>query len=63
MLKHIIYHGKKTNTGKQKVNEVDFIKALKTSTTIRQALINLGLAPKGGNYNRAKKVMMKYNLN
>jgi hypothetical protein len=52
----------KSNTGKQKITESEFIHALKSNTTIRQALLYLGLASKGGNYKRAKKIMMKYDI-
>ena len=55
----------KNKTQKEKrveIPEEDFKEALETSPNIRQALIKLGLAPKGGNYTRANEVIAKYNL-
>ena len=40
----------------------DFVNALKEQANIRQALLSLNLAPKGGNYTRAKTLMQKYNI-
>lgn len=45
-----------------KVSEKDYIEALRGNKNIRQALISLGVAPKGTNYKRAKKIIMKYDL-
>ena len=39
-----------------------FKKALEDSPNIRQALIKLELAPKGGNYTRANEIIAKYNI-
>lgn len=39
-----------------------FIDAWKTSTSIRQVLISLGLAPEGGNYKTARKRASKLGL-
>lgn len=50
------YCGKNTNNGLKKVSDDDLIEALKTSKNIRQALIKVGLTPKGLNYQRAKKL-------
>ena len=44
------------------ITEEDFVKALKEHANIRQALLSLNLAPKGGNYTRAKTLMQKYNI-
>ena len=44
------------------VTEEDFVNALKKQANIRQALLSLNLAPKGGNYTRAKALMQKYNI-
>lgn len=44
------------------VTEEDFVNALKEQVNIRQALLSLNLAPKGGNYTRAKILMQKYNI-
>lgn len=40
----------------------DFIEAVKTSTSIRQVLIKLGLAPKGGNYQTVHKQCAELSL-
>jgi 5-methylcytosine-specific restriction endonuclease McrA len=50
------YRGKNINNGKKKVSDEDFLKALKEENSIRQALIKVGLAAKGSNYTRAKKL-------
>lgn len=44
------------------INDDDFAKALKSSPNIRQALLKLGLAPKGGNYKRANEIIVKYQI-
>ena len=46
----------------RKVNYQRFKKALEEAPSIRQALIQLGLAPKGGNYTRANNIIAKYNI-
>ena len=38
------------------------MQALQTSKNIRQALLKLGLAAKGGNYTRANEIIAKYNI-
>ena len=49
---------------KKKVNErpivsdEDFIEALQTAPNIRQALLKLGLSPRGDNYNRAYQLLV-----
>lgn len=47
---------------RQEISEEAFKEALETSPNIRQALIKLQLAPKGGNYNRANEIIAKYNI-
>ena len=57
---HIItptYRGKNKNTGKVKVSDSELVEALKQSPNIRQALIKVGLSPRGGNYIRASKLL------
>lgn len=56
------YAGRNINTGKKRVSDEDFVNALKTTKSIRQALLSLGLDPKGGNYIRAYKLKLKYDL-
>jgi len=50
--------GKKVNS-KMKRTDKDFIEALKSSKTIGEALMKLGLAQKGANYFRATKILEK----
>lgn len=47
---------------RDEISEEDFKKVLEESPNIRQALIKLGLAPKGGNYTRANEIIAKYNI-
>jgi uncharacterized protein YlaI len=51
------YKGRNKNTGKIKVSDKQLLTALKNNTTIRKALQEVGLAAKGGNYERAKRLM------
>lgn len=44
------------------IDEETFKDALVGSDNIRQALIKLNISPKGGNYNRAKEIIEKYNI-
>ena len=46
----------------QTVSEEDFVSALQKSPNIRQALLSLGLAAKGGNYSRAHELIVKYQI-
>lgn len=59
------FRGRGINTGAIKVTDEDLIYALNHNKSIRQALISVKLTPKGGNYNRAKKLLsvIKENLN
>jgi Zn finger protein HypA/HybF involved in hydrogenase expression len=50
------FRGRSINTGKKKVSDEELIQSLKMSKNIRQALINVGLSPRGGNYTRASKL-------
>lgn len=57
------YKGKNIkDKGKEKVLEEDFKQALISSKNIRQALIKLGLTPKGLNYSRAYNLAIKYDI-
>lgn len=47
---------------REEIPEEEFKKALEESPNIRQALIKLNLAPKGGNYTRANEIISKYNI-
>lgn len=44
------------------VSDEDFVQALKDSPNIRQALLKLGLSAKGGNYQRANELIVKYQI-
>ena len=56
------YRGKNINKQHIPIDENQFVEALRSSPNIRQALISLGLAPKGGNYTRAKELLIKYDI-
>lgn len=51
------YKGRNKNSGKQKVSDQELLTAYQKGLTIRQALLELGLAAKGGNYERLKKLI------
>jgi Zn finger protein HypA/HybF involved in hydrogenase expression len=51
------YKGRNKNTGKQKVSDKELLTAYKKCSNIRQALIEVGLAAKGGNYERLKRLI------
>lgn len=52
------YRGKNIRQqGYQKVSDQDFIEALKISPNIRQALLLVGLSPKGANYEKAYRLI------
>ena len=44
------------------ISEQEFVQALQSSPNIRQALLKLGLSPKGGNYQRANELIIKYQI-
>ena len=47
------FRGRNKNSGTTKVSDEELYDALLETNNIRQALIKLGLTPKGGNYKRA----------
>ena len=51
------YKGRNKNTGKIKVSDQELLTAYKKCGTIRQALLEVGLAAKGGNYERMKRIV------
>lgn len=55
------FRGRNINSGIIKVSDEEIIEAHKNSRNIRQTLIKLGLAPKGGNYSRVYKVIEQLN--
>jgi len=50
------YCGKNINNGETKVSDEELIESIITTSNIRQALLKVGLAAKGGNYTRAYKL-------
>lgn len=56
------YRGRSINKGVEKISDERFVDALINSSSIRQALIMLGLTPKGGNYARAYELINKYQI-
>lgn len=50
------------NTGTHKVLDNELIDAIITSKNIRKALIKVGLTPKGGNYQRVRDLVVKFDL-
>jgi hypothetical protein len=52
------WRGKNKNSGSKIVSDEDIIEAFKTHKNIRRTLIAVGLAAKGGNYNRVKKLIV-----
>lgn len=55
------FKGKNIDKSKR-VEDEELVEALKNSTSIRQALISVGLAGRGGNYDRAHELIIKYNI-
>lgn len=51
------YKGRNKNSGKTKVTDEELLTAYKKYSNIRQSLLSLGLAAKGGNYERLKKLI------
>ena len=52
----------KSNQRNDTISDEEFVQALQKSPNIRQALIKLGLSPKGGNYTRANELIIKYQI-
>ena len=50
------FRGRNKNTSKKRVSDEVLIDAIKTTENLHQALIKVGLTPKGGNYSRAQKL-------
>ena len=53
------WRGRNINNGKVKVSDQKLLAALKKCNNIRQALLEVGLAAKGGNYSRAKRLLSR----
>lgn len=52
------WRGRNKNSGKIKVTDEQLLNAIKESENIRQALIKVGLAPKGPNYARVSNLII-----
>ena len=50
------FRGRNKNTSKKRVSDEVLIDAIKSTENLHQALIKVGLTPKGGNYSRAQKL-------
>jgi len=51
------YKGRNKNTGKIKISDAELLTSYQKYGTIRKALLEVGLAAKGGNYERMKKII------
>lgn len=51
------WRGRNINTGQIKIDDATLLNALRMTPNISAALKLVGLAPKGGNYKRAKKLL------
>lgn len=54
------WRGRNINKGTMKVSDEELLQSLLESKSIHTALMNVKLAPKGGNYKRASKLLEKY---
>jgi Zn finger protein HypA/HybF involved in hydrogenase expression len=53
------FKGRNKNNGKQKISDNELLSAYNKCNNIRQALLNVGLAAKGGNYERMKRLIAR----
>lgn len=53
------FKGRNINNGKKRIPDKQLLKALKIHKNIRQALISVKLSPRGANYSRALRLLMK----
>lgn len=54
------FRGKNINNGKEKISEEQIVNLLTKGISVRQILLQNGLAAKGGNYERVKRIKEKY---
>ena len=54
------YKGKNKRTNQKKYSDAEYYEAYTSQKSIRQALLSLGLAGKGSNYNRMRRVIRLY---
>lgn len=53
------YKGRNKNNGKRKVSDQELLATYEKTNNIRQALLGVGLAAKGGNYERMKRLIAR----
>lgn len=51
------FRGRNINSGQKKVTDLDLLQALEKNKSISGALKSVGLAPKGGNYDRVRRLL------
>jgi len=56
------FRGRNINNGLNKVTDDMLVAAIKECANTRKALIKVGLSPKGGNYDRVKRLKKFYDL-
>jgi hypothetical protein len=56
------FRGKNISKRNRIISDEKFIDAIITTHTPRQALLKLGLTPKGGNYERVYKLIAEHDL-
>lgn len=56
------FKGRNIDKNKIKVDDKELLLALKNNNSIRKALIEVGMDPKGANYNRVYYIMGKYDI-
>lgn len=56
------WRGRNINSGKIKVSDEILLKTLRECSSIRQALLTVGLAPKGANYKKARELLKEVSI-
>ena len=56
------FRGRNINTGQIKVTDEQLVESIKKNKNTRQVLLDVGLTPRGANYERVKKVKQAYAL-
>lgn len=56
------WRGKNKQNNKHKISDGEIVKSYLKTNNIRQTLLEVGLAAKGGNYKRVHGIIKKYNL-
>ena len=52
----------KIKTSSEPITDEEFVQALKTKSSVRQAILSLGLVAAGANYERAKRLIEQYQI-